>query len=296
MPVFQPSSGVHSLTVLFIDCVLFAQVSCASLPEMGLGAQDPLTALKIGYSCTQSSCRLPPPADGRWVGSVATYSCDSGALGGGDATRTCLADGTWGGAAPACHHVRRQPLCGQEHNSHTKGQTRRECAHLILYPSHSLDTLFAFAQVSCASLPAVDGIAISYSDDQWAGSVATYSCTAADLVPGDGDGTRTCLADGSWGGAAPTSCVVRPSRAPPRKSVSAFCTISFLADCSPNLRFWTRCPKRSQRDAKRVEHLSLRWGLVFVCVLIQWTFWRILEFGFCDGKLRWGNLRMCFCA
>ena len=57
-------------------------------------------------------------------------------------------------------------------------------------------------------------MAIAYSDDQRIGSIATYSCTAADLFLSGGDATRTCQADGSWGGAAPTSCIVR--RSPPR--------------------------------------------------------------------------------
>ena len=49
-------------------------------------------------------------------------------------------------------------------------------------------------------------MAIAYSDAQRSvGSVATYSCTTYGYV---GDAVRTCLADGSWGGAAPT-CTVR---------------------------------------------------------------------------------------
>ena len=67
----------------------------------------------------------------------------------------------------------------------------------------------------CAALPAVDGATIAYGDDQrTVDSVATYSCTAADLVLGGGNEMRACQADGSWGGAAPTSCIVR--RSPPR--------------------------------------------------------------------------------
>ena len=47
-------------------------------------------------------------SDAQGVGSVATYSCTSAdyALGGGDATRTCLADGSWDGTAPAACLVR----------------------------------------------------------------------------------------------------------------------------------------------------------------------------------------------
>ena len=106
-------------------------------------------------------------------------------------------------------------------------------------------------------------MAIAYSDDQRVGSIATYSCTAAGNVPSGGDATRTCSADGSWDGAAPTSCIVR--RSPPR-------TQKCLGICVPNG--------------------NRRLGI----------FWRILEFGFCDGKtplllrLKLPLLLRCFCA
>ena len=66
-----------------------------------------------------------------------------------------------------------------------------------------------FSLQGCTELPAVDGMTIAYADDQrTVDSVATYSCTAADHVLSGGDATRTCQADGSWGGASPT-CTVR---------------------------------------------------------------------------------------
>eukprot|EP01045_Picozoa_sp_COSAG04_P009344 COSAG04_NODE_538_length_12896_cov_41.168243_9_plen_1402_part_00 len=59
----------------------------------------------------------------------------------------------------------------------------------------------------CAALLAVSGMTIEYSNGQLVGSVATYSCDSGDN-PTDGDASRTCLANGNWGGAAPT-CTVR---------------------------------------------------------------------------------------
>ena len=50
---------------------------------------------------------------------------------------------------------------------------------------------------------------IAYADEREVGSVAVYLCSAAGYAPSGGDAARTCLADGSWGGAAPTACVVR---------------------------------------------------------------------------------------
>eukprot|EP01045_Picozoa_sp_COSAG04_P009345 COSAG04_NODE_538_length_12896_cov_41.168243_10_plen_326_part_00 len=64
----------------------------------------------------------------------------------------------------------------------------------------------------CATLPAAaDGMEIAYSFNghRADNTVATYSCAAAGYVPSGGDATRTCSADGSWDGTAPTTCVVR---------------------------------------------------------------------------------------
>eukprot|EP01045_Picozoa_sp_COSAG04_P026935 COSAG04_NODE_3841_length_2482_cov_4.036928_4_plen_61_part_01 len=56
-------------------------------------------------------------------------------------------------------------------------------------------------------------IAYSFNGHRADNTVATYSCAAAGYVPSGGDVTRTCSADGSWDGTAPTTCVVR--RQPP---------------------------------------------------------------------------------
>jgi len=68
-------------------------------------------------------------------------------------------------------------------------------------------------EVHCPSLPPVDGATISYTDGNFAPSVATYSCDAYVKPPQDGNASRTCQADGSWSGVAPTRCcagVVHP--------------------------------------------------------------------------------------
>jgi hypothetical protein len=61
-------------------------------------------------------------------------------------------------------------------------------------------------EVHCPSLPPVDGATISYTDGNFAPSVATYSCDAYGKPPQDGNASRTCQADGSWSGVAPTRC------------------------------------------------------------------------------------------
>ena len=60
-------------------------------------------------------------------------------------------------------------------------------------------------EVHCPALPEVEGATITLSNGNIAPSTATYTCDGGG-PPQDGDATRTCQADGSWSGTAPTSC------------------------------------------------------------------------------------------
>ena len=60
-------------------------------------------------------------------------------------------------------------------------------------------------EVHCPALPEVQGATITLSNGNIAPSTATYTCDGG-AAPSDGDATRTCQADGSWTGTAPTSC------------------------------------------------------------------------------------------
>ena len=62
--------------------------------------------------------------------------------------------------------------------------------------------------VPCPALPPLAGASIAYSNGLVAPSVATYTCDGSGGPPQDGDATRTCQADGSWSGSAPTTCAV----------------------------------------------------------------------------------------
>ncbi len=60
-------------------------------------------------------------------------------------------------------------------------------------------------EVHCPALPEVQGATIALSNGNIAPSTATYTCDGG-AAPSDGDATRTCQADGSWTGTAPTQC------------------------------------------------------------------------------------------
>ena len=53
--------------------------------------------------------------------------------------------------------------------------------------------------------PEVERATITYTNGNISPSVATYTCEGGS-APNDGDASRTCQADGSWNGTAPTNC------------------------------------------------------------------------------------------
>ena len=79
----------------------------------------------------------------------------------------------------------------------------------------------------CAELPPVDGMSITYDNFQAEGSNATCACGPGLVVAGLD--TLTCLADGSWNGAAPTACNVRtdPHNTPVQTNAACARHLSF---------------------------------------------------------------------
>lgn len=87
LPVKTESALVTSLDVKCSQCVCFSTaVACPALPAISNGKIFPQSCSSSGGKYTETC----------------SYSCVSGytLLGGG--SRTCLADGTWDGAAPTC--------------------------------------------------------------------------------------------------------------------------------------------------------------------------------------------------
>jgi hypothetical protein len=65
----------------------------------------------------------------------------------------------------------------------------------------------------CLALQPPAGMTVEYSDDLFASSIATYSCSTNGTNPTLGDTERVCLRDGSWMGSAPQHCVQPESEA-----------------------------------------------------------------------------------
>ena len=64
-------------------------------------------------------------------------------------------------------------------------------------------------EVHCPPLPQLTGATIALSNGNIAPSIATYTCDASGNPPVDGHATRTCQADGTWTGVAPTACATQ---------------------------------------------------------------------------------------
>ena len=112
------------------------------------------------------------------VGSMATYSCNSGFSLNGESTRTCGTNGDWSGQEPTCQG----PILG-----FAKKFFDYVC---ILSSTVVCPPLFSPANGQVFFSSTVEG------------SVATYSCDSGFVI--NGEVTRTCGEDGTWSGEAPT--------------------------------------------------------------------------------------------
>ncbi|MBX3268954.1 MAG: hypothetical protein KF729_01765 [Sandaracinaceae bacterium] len=134
-------------------------------------------------------------------GDVATYSCGAGYVltgNGGSAERVCGPTGSWSGVAPTCEEVRSpcdpNPClnggsCTEDGSSFTCA-----CASGYLPPTCAM-------RVACPTLSAPAGGRVDRTSGAF-GDVATYACDPGLVL--SGSPTRTCLADGTWSGTAPS--------------------------------------------------------------------------------------------
>ncbi len=196
-------------------------------------------------TCSTVDCgSLGAPTDGTvdvpatGLGSEATYGCEDGYLLTGDATRTCQADETWSGAEPTCVLVD----CGAlrdptEGGVSTDRNTLGGTATYLCNSGYSLsgpatrmcgtDAVWTGSAptcgpVDCGTLPDPTNGSVSAATTTF-GSIATYFCDGGFMMIGSN--MRTCQADVTWSGGAPT-CVPEivdcgTPRAPLNGSVSA---------------------------------------------------------------------------
>lgn len=137
--------------------------------------------------------------------SVATYTCGSGKVLTGSATRTCQSDGQWSGSAPTCEDP--PPTCTP--NPCINGGT---CVADGSGNFASCDCASGWTGATCAvpvTCPVLTPsapLSVGYSNAQDTDSVATYSCGAGYTLTGTP--TRTCVDAGSgtgmWSGSEPT--------------------------------------------------------------------------------------------
>ena len=145
---------------------------CAYGTCSSVGGDDYTCACDEGYA--GANCDMPVVCSGlvaplngslsstsAMFGSSVTYTCGSGYVLAGSATRTCQADGSFAGTAPTC------------------------------------------VPVDCGTLSAPTNGTISATGTSF-GATAAYACNGGFVLTPAGTGARSCQADGSWSGAAPT--------------------------------------------------------------------------------------------
>ena len=185
-------------------------------------------------TCTRIVCsNLPNPSNGQvtfssgvFVGSRATYTCDSGYLISGQSTRTCQGDGTWTGTAPTCRIIR----CGDLSNPSNgrvsisdnivggiatyrcnsgyslDGSETRICQNDGSWSGNAPTCV----RIVCSNLPNPANGQVTFSSGVSVGSRATYTCDSGYFI--EGQSTRTCQADGRWTGRAPFCRLIRCGR------------------------------------------------------------------------------------
>lgn len=151
-------------------------------------------------------------------GGEATYSCLAGyTLTGGTTKRTCQTDGTWSGTAPTCNPVDCGSLPAPTNGSVAAPTTTYQstatytCSQGYAPSSSAVRTCQADGSwsgtapacnlVDCGALPAPPNGSVATPTTTYQ-STATYAC-----APGfdrSGEATRTCQANGTWSGSAPT--------------------------------------------------------------------------------------------
>ncbi len=140
-----------------VECVPVPIVTCSALISLTNGDITP---------------------DSRSVGTVATYTCDTGYTLSGDTTRTCGSAGVWSGSAPTCQGKEYKLVCWQ----------LTDCA---------------VSTATCPDLTVPANGVIIYSSSTSPhpqGTIATQSCLNGYVPSTTSTATRVCGADRLWSG------------------------------------------------------------------------------------------------
>jgi sushi, von Willebrand factor type A, EGF and pentraxin domain-containing protein 1 len=178
-------------------------------------------------TCTITNCGpLTAPSNGTVTalvttyGATATYACGTGYAANGPLTRTCQADGTWSGAAPACAIRNCGPLLGPTNGTVSAAVTT--FGSMATYTCNGGYTASGPLTRTCQAAGTWSGVAPSCVINNCGpltapmngtvnapittfGATATYACILG--YGPSGSTTRTCQAAGTWSGVAPT-CVI----------------------------------------------------------------------------------------
>jgi hypothetical protein len=154
-------------------------------------------------------------------GATATYSCMTGYGPSGSATRTCQATGMWDGTAPTCVVANCPALSGPTGGAVsaptlTTGSTATySCGagyDLVGSATRSCQASGAWSGAAPTCAIKTCGVLAAPTNGTVAATVTTYGATATYACStgygATGALTRTCQADGTWSGAAPT-CTVK---------------------------------------------------------------------------------------
>lgn len=161
-------------------------------------------------SCVPVPCSpdLTAPANGTVdrtagvYGDVATYACGTGYTLSGALTRTCQADGTWSGAAPTCTMA---SGCTPNPCVHSAGCTPMGGGYSCGTCDLGWSGTNCDVPVTCSGATAPANGSVSSATATF-GNAVTYACNPGYSLTGPA--TRTCQANGTFSGAAPTCAPV----------------------------------------------------------------------------------------
>lgn len=191
--------------------------------------------------CGRKSCgAVPLVDDATFVAtndalceSVVTYTCgDCFSMVSGDASRTCQNDRSWSGTAPVCQPV----VCGSEPTTVPNAHfTRTDDNNCDSAANYTCDSCYDFRndeytsltcddegtwsgttpicdRVACSD-PSVANATYTRSDENYCGSVASFTCNSCYQFTTSSGSSQTCMQNGAWFGTV--ACDLKSCGDPP---------------------------------------------------------------------------------